>query len=179
MASVKKDSITRFMVRANGEWADIAMDHATVMIYSSFGSWGFSWCNIGDITLPEFLVDSYPEYLMGKFSGGKWELDYKATVKSLKQHICSERRVGNLSKEVASLAYASFDEYEGCSEHEFHSWLEDCEELSEAVNLYEDPELIVYSVPRELVNFFANLWPVFIEAIRKEPKLTIVEQAVS
>ena len=113
---------TVYGFRYKGEWADILVIHGarentnwvSVVVHSSYGTYGYNWQNIGQTDWWVFLNGLDIDYCLGKMMKPDElrEFDHDKTVKNMKQYILEHRRQDVISGNGAREAWNELDEIE-------------------------------------------------------------------
>ena len=177
--------------KPHGEWANITLhcwdrkiwDDSTyycgeITIQSSFGTWGYIWTACSK-PFKEFLCDIEFDYAFGKFMGASLsKFDGEGSMRGLRAKVIEHRRHGWISKEDARAIWESLAECEEeatCSENDWvHALSSAGSDLhddghTEAAKMLEEPwELFIHKPQPCAVNFWRELWPLFIDALKAE-----------
>lgn len=190
MSVTKSVNATVYRVHADGEWATIMMEHwvrkpvsdiqpyhyvGELVIYSSFGRFGYQWGHCGR-PFPQFLLDMDMGYFMTKMYAGEVRVfDFEATVADMKRRIRSQRRehsfdrqdARNLYDAVEAISYTS-DSSEFCS-----ALLEDNEFRNsdgEGLGFCCPWDITVRKINPQCEGFWKTIWPEFCNQLREELK---------
>lgn len=186
MSSVTKTTMEAYRIVAAGGDATIGLrswqapaaggqpphEQGEIMIFSSFGSWGYRWSNMG-APLKRFLISCSFDYLMGKLCAGNLrEFDYTASLENWKNHLKEARRAQLLTadqfNEVFSDSGAAIDS--PCGIELFLNRLETSQPLSlRGHPLWDSIEAyVVCRNSPQVVGFWQEIWPEFVQRLRDE-----------
>jgi len=174
--TVKRSVCERYDVRTgkNSEWAIIMLDErgGILQICSDFGNWSYNWPYHGRESFKHFIVElgRDTDYLTRKLAGEPDRYLPDETVRGCRDEILRQRKEREIEKAVARKAW---DYLDGTDDLDTEA------QLIEAV--YDSPALtkVFGEEPWESISFkkdyrtgirqfIERLWPVFVEAIRKE-----------
>lgn len=193
--TVTKDTIERYRIRANHEWASIMVScwerkanvgtkHegiyycGEITIQSSFGSWGYTWTACAE-PFKEFLVHAEFGYMFTKFMGTKLRrYDGHATMQQIKRDIIEQRLLGSVSQAGAREAWDAVsievDRIEHGNETDMGYAMFDVARVIDKHHPMRDYFADASGWPRitnpddQAVGFWRELWPAFVDALRAE-----------
>jgi hypothetical protein len=119
------------------------------------------------VPFKQFLCELDDDYLMGKLDHRDW-FDFDETIKAVKHDILEWRKSGSLDKKGAKAAWDELLKIadEVSTPDELYHAFDDSEHLD---CLTEDfGEVVRYGFQPDLRQFVARLWPVFVDALKKE-----------
>lgn len=160
-----------------------------ILIHSSFGSWANSWGHCG-VPFDQFLMKIECDYCAGKFMGSKaYVFDGEESVRNLRSSLIEHRRTGDITKNDARAIWDWIDENDlglENSDSEFVNLLNNCAREADwqdpltgrpdwdtgpgrgARYFLEEPwERISTSIDKQFEAFWRDLWPVFLEHLKK------------
>ena len=181
-----------------GEWANITLNcwqrmanvgtkHegiyycGEITIQSSFGTWGYIWTACST-PFKHFLQKAEFDYVFTKFMGTKLDrFDGEASVLEAFKWITEGRRRGEMSKHEAREAWDALDDVRSmaeCGEHDFGAAMMDvARSLDDRHPLHDHfadpsgwPRCTKYDCQAQ--GFWRQLWPLFIEALKAEDKVS-------
>lgn len=154
-----------YQVRPPGrsEWARIWLtDDGCFSTVSDYGNYGYWWGSPGG-EIRRFLIGLGPDYVLTKLTSGKRDkINGQKSVKRIQEYILSHRRERDWSKERAR------EEWDLLQEHS------DLDDIFNQVHWYEQTtidcayEYLVYEGSQQAAAFVRELWPLFVEELRKE-----------
>ena len=171
--SVKKSVCERYDVRSGKghDWAVIMVDErgGVLQILSDYGEWSHAWPHHGRKSFKHFLVelgrDTY--YLMNKLHGTPDAFQEEKTKVEFRKRILELRRDSTLTKDEARDAWQLIEDADWqSSESVWHTVSDNYKEFEQICPDVELP--IVCDWPADLLAFVQRLWPIFVDAIRKE-----------
>ena len=196
--SIDKIKTDKYQLRyEGGPWADIFLEDwdlgksGKVLINSDWGTWESSWGAMGD-DIRDFLLRIDKGYTMknlahGGVNGHQRYFDEEATIKEIKKGILATRvtdhkrkeaLVGNdsyhwpsWSKDEARDAWYDIDELFGWDIDSANSYFHAVNSCRPKwAELWSDPPCppCVTGYHPRFVNFMDNIWPEFLDVIRKE-----------
>jgi len=191
MISVEKKTVEKYTVRGDGlSWSIFTLDDETgdISVQSDWGNYSYIWnCRGNGKSLKDFLITAGVGYVKDKFSypcnGGKKHVYRKESLDNFKRDIINARRDHQIPKHYARSFYEALDHLDlhGDINTVYHSvenmvsYLQDSCEL----DLFDDGpwsddydfmENVVVGCSPQLNTFMEKVWPVFIDALKKERK---------
>ena len=166
--TVTRSVCERYDIRLGGMgWAVIMLDErgGVLQINSDFGNWSYNWPYHGRETFKHFIVElgRDTEYLMGKLGSRDYFL-HRETEAAWRKEALSKRRQGMIDKRIAREAWDAMDAMEWASPEDcYRSW-----DGSKALVMAIDEPTVVRDWDPGLKQFIARVWPVFVDAIRRE-----------
>jgi len=150
--------VQKFHVSNKGEYGIFLLDGNTLIIYSSFGSYGHHWSHPG-ADIRKFLLKVEKSYLLSKLCPSNWytysRTDYDKTFQRVREEILRDRRDGGLTKEQAREEWKLSEQI--LAHHEGYLW-----EWYEHTRLQDAHELTVMQpYPGQLEGLYRDLWPGF------------------
>jgi hypothetical protein len=178
MKQISKTTAECYRIQRDGEHATIVVqawqggdrEQGEILINSSHGSWGYQWGNLG-LPLKYFLTRVSFDYLMGKLLRGDLrEFDQAASEKAWKIDLLRARRERDLDQDQANEVWNDSMDSNPCSAEGFIHRLATSQPLElRGHGLWDDlPHYIVSRVQPAAVNFWNDLWPVFVEQLQSE-----------
>lgn len=169
-----------YSVSKDGEWATICIrqtkndyNGGEILIHSSYGSWGYSWGNIGVRDFREFLSKIDYHYFWKKLDEDLGEcFDCDRTVNEIKKLILRNRRNDNIGNIIARNHFdeiLSFEKFHGPHKdgNAFYSTMSEYySDLFEYI-VSDDPPTVTKK-KQECDWFWKTLWSEFIEEMKKE-----------
>lgn len=145
------------------EWARIWItDDGCFTTISDYGNYGYWWGCPG-MEFREFLIGCGPDYVLTKLTSGRRDkLNGHKSVKRIQEYILSHRRERDWSKERAREEWELLDRYS------------DLDDIFNQVHWYEQTtidcayEYLVYEGSQQAAAFVRELWPLFVEALKRE-----------
>lgn len=171
-----KIPVTRFyQVRVTPphiEWARIWItDDGCISILSDYGNYGYWFGGLPPCGMRAFLVQAGDDYLSGKFSAGKREIDHDATEQRIKRDIIERRREGDLDREEARAEWELMRGVNWSSELEQWDW-------ARASKLQDEPwRMFQECYPIQVTMFLKELWPLFVLQLKAEPAAEMTQIA--
>lgn len=171
--TITKTQCELYKIRSNknnGIWADITISDTgkfgRIQIASDYGDWQYGWGSFSN-GFKQFLCGLDKGYVAGKFGAGN-HFDFDATIKSLKRTIIDLRKDEYITAEKARSAIYRSCEIEGSgpmSKDAYASEFYHSDEFD-----FFDPCDIPYCTSYEpgFNQFWQELWPVFINALKEE-----------
>lgn len=164
-------------------WDDSIYHCGEITIHSSYGTWGYIWTACGN-NFKEFLCDIEFSYAFGKFMGASlMQFNGDASMQGLRHKVIEHRRTAWISKAEARALWDALKECEEeatCSQNDWVNALNStasdlCDEgHKEAASMLGEPWEMIRTKPRDCaVNFWRELWPLFIDALKSEQELTV------
>lgn len=154
-----------YQVRPPGrfEWARIWLtDDGCFSTVSDYGNYGYWWGSPGG-EFRRFLTGCGPDYVLTKLTSGRQQkINGQKSVERIKEYILSHRRDGDWDKERAR------DEWRLICGNS------DLDDIFNQVHWYEQTtidcpyEYFVYEGSQQAAAFVQELWPLFVEELRKE-----------
>lgn len=202
---IRTDGFEAYTVRVNGEWASIVLRQfealgvdnqprhiGEILIYSSYGSWGYQWGHLGE-PFKQWLLDAERDYVAGKLLGSRaYQFDGEKSVNGLRQSLLEHRRTGDITKNDARSIWDWIEANEielTSSDREFvealyrcptdadwkytppgDRWAEPQPERGARYFLDEPYERPRTSLNRDFANFWLRVWPTFIDHLKAEAK---------
>jgi hypothetical protein len=191
-----------YHVRADHEWATIAIrgwqakgvddrprEIGEILIYSSFGSWAYQWCHLGEPFKPWLAGGIEMHYIAEKFLGSKaYVFNGERTVRDLRQSLLEHRRTGDITKADARAIWDFIDENESemeSSGDRFVERMHDCMSHADwpprngrysdagpergARHFLEEPwDRICTSIDHQFAGFWRTIMPAFQQALKDE-----------
>ncbi len=165
--TIEKSTVDCYKLRStSGMWADITIDDngtkGRIQIASDYGSWQNYWGACG-VDFKSFLCGLDKHYVAGKFGANRW-FDAEKTITEYRTVIKENIKDGYISKQkgISVLSELQSLEESSCQE-EFYRNLEDC---SGIMKLYDHCPSLIYGIDPRFNNFWDNIWPIFIDAIK-------------
>lgn len=191
--TITKSAAEKYIIRGDKiSWSVIMLDdeYGDISIQSDWGNFGYIWGPLGrgSGTLKEFLITADIDYIKDKFSypenGGKNYVYEKESLNNLKKDIITARKEHQLSKKEARSIWKNLNLLDFCGDinavyysiedvvQELNKWKYDIDFWKDGPwdNEYEFMERIVTGCSPQLTFFMNNIWPVFIQEIKKEIK---------
>lgn len=188
---VDRGAVT-YRVSNSGEWATITMFSWTgdarhggeILIHSSFGSWGYSWGNIGQ-SFAAFLLDVEFSYLFDKFEPGTLRVfDGPLSFEQVKRALIEARREQQFSKDTARRIWDELGAEQHRLEGSEREFVEACNDARDTVlddapeadkenvgYFFQEPwERIRRSANEQAKGFWRELWPPFKAKLEAELK---------
>lgn len=159
--------VQKFHVSNKGEYGIFLLDGNTLIIYSSFGSYGHHWSHPGT-EIRKFLIGLDKDYLLGKLSPSDWfarrPVDFYKTFQRVREEILRDRRDEDLTKEQAREEWKLSEKI--LEHHEGYLW-----EWYEQTGLRDASELTVMKpYPGQLEGLYRYLWPGFTSLLEEQLK---------
>jgi hypothetical protein len=144
------------------EWARIWItDDGCISILSDYGNYGYWFGGLPECGMRQFLAHAGDDYLLGKFSGGKRELDEKATKKAIEDELQEAFGSGDdLDRELSALRDVDLS-----NPIEHNDWMRETEldwEIIYHGGLFKE------QYPQQVMAFMKELWPLFRERLNAE-----------
>lgn len=165
--TIKKETVECYKIRGVGntfDWADITIDArqntGRIQIASDNGSFQYYWGACGE-PFKEFLIGLGKDYAAGKFGESKW-FDHDGTIELIKQNIATRAK----NEEHKDVLLEELKELEGCDSRESFCFL--MHNSTELMKMYDDFPDILEKISPGFEYFWNNIWPVFIEELKKE-----------
>jgi hypothetical protein len=179
------ENFKSYSVHKDGEWATICIrqtkndylensyNGGEILIHSSYGSWGYSWGNIGSRDFREFLSKLDYHYFWGKLDEELGEcFDDDGTIREIKRIILRDRRNGDIVAEEAREHFdeiLSFEEFQDSHKdsNAFYSTMNDC--YRDLFSYLNNGDLVSITKKKQECDWFwKTLWSEFIEEMKKE-----------
>lgn len=147
------------------EWARIwVTSDGMISICSDYGNYGY-WFGAPGCEIRKFLTGCDPGpsgYIAIKLAEGRRVYDGDGTLKSLKEHILSSRRGGDLTREEAR------DEWQLLEHHNRLEHTEDFATWYQETKIDCAYEFRCEKIAGQLQGFMEHCWPVLVKAMKKE-----------
>ena len=143
-----------------GGWAVIFLDSCgTFSAVSDYGNYGYVWTNPGR-PFHEFLMGLDNDYLSRKLADGAREYQGEETHKEVLVELKRLLDAGDLDEQSYDEELLLLEDHDNLdSEVAFHTWMSHTQ--------IEAHELGCWSVPNQVKAFCINVWPKFVEQLRK------------
>lgn len=178
-----------------GEWANIMLNCwsrpvssgegrtdtyycGEITIQSSHGTWGYIWTACA-IPFKEFLCGVGFDYAFGKFMGSDLkQFDGEGSMHCLRRQLLEGRLHTELSKEEARALWNALKDREDEVTSSLNDWVNTLTDIADnlwedqhkaAVKMLDEPWELAQTQPKPCaVNFWRDLWPLFVDALKAE-----------
>lgn len=191
MTVTKSPNATVYRVQNNGEWATIVLEAwerkpvsdirpytymGELLIYSSFGRFGYQWTACGT-EFKKFLLGLDCGYFMEKMYAGKTTVfDFDLSIKELKEKVRSVRRDGGIDKDEARALYEAVESVDySDSDADFISacMSADIRDYAGSKCNFDEPwDFVRHTINPQCEGFWREIWPEFCNQLRTEVKTT-------
>lgn len=166
---VTKHSIALYKLRhpTGLYWADISIDagyhQGRITIISDFGNYSHYWGACGQ-DFKTFLADLHIDYVASKFGVSRW-FDAPATLTAFSRRI---QETAELQTKPALLSELNKLQPEQ-SASSFKAELQRCPLL---LGLFKGQPELVYTLEASFIHLWQQIWPVMLDAFKKEREAT-------
>lgn len=163
VSKIEEGDVQTYVVHEGLEWAVFFLfpRRRTISIYSSFGSWGNHWPDIGKQDFIEFLAGIDFHYAMEKFIGKRDRFKLDETLQNLKVHILYLRRHRQIDAREAADMWTFLDDLPD-EPHELYHELNDCMNMSWPEDLHH---YLAYDWPASAYSFWQVMWRPFFDSL--------------
>jgi hypothetical protein len=151
---------------ASGSWANITIDTAgRLSIQSDYGNWQYYWGAHGG-SFKSFLTGLNKQYVADKFGASNC-FDIDSTIETLEAVFEEAEKEGEMTPEMVDESETEIKSLRQCStmEHYCHVWVS-----CEIAQAFQDNPDVSYRISPLFERFWDEVWPVFIEELKKELK---------
>lgn len=165
---IEKTLVERYYIKEDWTYADIHISNdGSLMIRSDYGDYAYKWGSFGN-DFKNFLIGIGNDYLINKLGcGNGYIFDYDSTINSIKKEIIKYKRENK--KEDAREIWEEIESLDPTDNKEIFFMVIMNTKYFEIL-CFNDPYNIPieYMVNPQLNSFLKEIWPCFIEELKKE-----------
>ncbi len=176
--TITKSTVECYKIRHTKSfyWADITVDHnggtGRISIASDFGDYQYYWGACGD-SFKKFLCKIGIHYAADKFGADRW-VDVAKTLRMYKDQILNDRRIDCIEADKARKIFDAILTIEENASHTVESISYEMQQQEVFMEHWDYTPDICYSITPQFLNFWKEIWPVFIQQLQEEEKLVEV-----